>query len=193
MLAPINAHLTIAMFACRARLRIDIRDFRLSQSPLITPSKIFNGDNEQPQFPAGCAVGGTICDASRGRCVAMSKHLCGVATDLALRCLRNAAMDTYVPLSRISAEQCAPCAAPAHLSKQAEGVKEHECTVTPTAAPRATDRGSAVRVEGVAIALCCHHCMIWRVSPCSSLRSRCSLMFLSLVLMKSGCYHNRTT
>ncbi len=168
------------MSVCRARLRIDIRDFRLAQSPLIarsvqlndTSSNILDGDNEeQHHLPAGCAVGGTICDASRGRCVAMSKHLCGVATDLALRCLRNATTDTGALLAprhvRISTEQCALCAARPHSSAQAEDVEELESTATPTTTslptPARGDYGSAVRVEGVAIALCCHHCMIWSV------------------------------
>lgn len=190
--------------ACRARLRIDIRDFRLSQSPLIAPSaklndtssKILDEDNdEQHHFPAGCAVGGTIYDASRGRCVAMSKHLCGVATDLALRCLRNATTDTCRPLAprhvRISTEQCAPCAAPAHLPMQAEDVEELESTATSTtesvSLAASGDSGSAVRVEGVAIALCCHHCMIWsvRCARCN-LRFHCALVFILFVLIKAG-------
>ena len=173
LLIRASAHKCFGVYVLRARLRIDIRDLRLSSAPLIDPSstqlkettsKILDRDNgEKSHMPTGCAVGGTIHDDSRGRCVAMSKHLCGVATDLALRCLRNAATDTVATNGPhagvgISTEQCAPCAAVAQSSTQ-----EPE-TLHSTAIPAVPARRPAVRVEGVAIALCCHHCMIWSVS-----------------------------
>ena len=64
--------------------------------------------------------------------MAVSKHLCGVATDLTLRCLHNAS----------GAGGGGGAAPPGAAAPQAEP-------------PR------PVQVGGIAIALCCHHCMNW--------------------------------
>lgn len=55
------------------RVRIDIRDFDLAEHPLARDASGDAGDGR-----------GAACDV-----VAISKHLCGAATDLALRCLVN--------------------------------------------------------------------------------------------------------
>ncbi|XP_072516251.1 tRNA:m(4)X modification enzyme TRM13 homolog isoform X2 [Salminus brasiliensis] len=70
--------------------------------------------------------------------IAVGKHLCGAATDLALRCLFEHSLkdlDSHQPTKRI---------------KLSEGAEEDSKT------------GGDLAVSGVAIALCCHHRCDWR-------------------------------
>jgi tRNA:m4X modification enzyme len=128
------------------RIRVDIRDFDMCRAPMLV----------QASAASGCTNGAA-------HCVAVSKHLCGVATDLTLRCLLNA--------TRAPDGDVATAAAAAAAGEQKEIVETPLCSpcAPPTAsenAPRSALSGSAaaaaqVRVDGVAIALCCHHCMNW--------------------------------
>ena len=94
--------------------------------------------------------------------VGLSKHLCGVATDLTLRCLRNscysdAAAPTNVP--------------PTATAATAAGAGYGGCD------------GGKLKLHGVAIALCCHH---GQYSVCVRVRLRVSfarLLCLSLVML----------
>ena len=90
------------------RVKIDIRDLDLRHAPLTERC---------------------------GRCVAVSKHLCGVATDLTLRCLHNAS--------------------------GAGGAGGGGGAAPPDAAAPQAEPPRPVQVGGIAIALCCHHCMNW--------------------------------
>ncbi|KAI4872937.1 hypothetical protein NFI96_023624, partial [Prochilodus magdalenae] len=78
--------------------------------------------------------------------IAVGKHLCGAATDLALRCLFEQGLkhqDSQPPTKRIK------------LSEGAE--KETMPTV-----PAEDKESEELAVSGVAIALCCHHRCDWR-------------------------------
>eukprot|EP00241_Pyramimonas_parkeae_P015100 CAMPEP_0114308372 /NCGR_PEP_ID=MMETSP0059-20121206/18019_1 /TAXON_ID=36894 /ORGANISM="Pyramimonas parkeae, Strain CCMP726" /LENGTH=550 /DNA_ID=CAMNT_0001432001 /DNA_START=142 /DNA_END=1791 /DNA_ORIENTATION=+ len=88
-----------------ARLEINIKDLKLAAVPMLTSST--PSDMDQPALTNG-STASTL--TSKHSIVAISKHLCGVATDLSIRCLKDYAT---------------------------------------------TGHGS---VEGLAIALCCHHC-----------------------------------
>jgi tRNA:m4X modification enzyme len=68
--------------------------------------------------------------------VGVGKHVCGAATDLALRCL-----------------------APEGGAKTEEGAGAG--AGTGTGAGSETERGGGVRTVGVAIALCCYHRCSW--------------------------------
>jgi tRNA:m4X modification enzyme len=133
------------------RLRVDIRDLDLCRAPMMAPATA--PADEGADSASGGGGGGV--GTSSARCVAISKHLCGVATDLTLRCLLNAA--------RPPVGTAAAAAAPAQASAAAE---EPVCKPCNEQAPAPGARGlapgsAAVRVEGIAIALCCHHCMNW--------------------------------
>ena len=78
------------------------------------------------------------------RSVAMGKHLCGVATDLTLRCYVRA----------LAASAAAAAAAP----EQSSEMGHHNEFLA--AATRTVDVPSGVR-GGVALALCCHHLCEW--------------------------------
>ena len=121
------------------RLRVDIRDFDMCRAPILA----------QVAAGSGCGTGGA-------RCVAVSKHLCGVATDLTLRCLLNATRRSDGDVAASAGEHtqkddslCHPCAPLAAAERPVDSALSG-----PAAAAR-------VRVDGVAIALCCHHCMNW--------------------------------
>ncbi|CAM9650899.1 unnamed protein product [Ectocarpus sp. 4 AP-2014] len=98
------------------RARIDIRDLDMGGLPSLTA----DGDDRPV--------------------VAVAKHLCGVATDLALR--RDGAMLTLPPRRE---------------SRDADD-DGYVGNGDPTAAPAA----ATTRVGGVAIATCCHHVCNWR-------------------------------
>ena len=122
------------------RLRVDIRDFDMCRAPILAQTATGSG-----------------CDSGSARCVAVSKHLCGVATDLTLRCLLNATRCSDGDVAASSAGEdtqegaslCHPCGPLAVAERAAYNARSG-----PAAAAR-------VRVDGVAIALCCHHCMNW--------------------------------
>ena len=106
------------------RLRVDIRDLDLRKAPMMAQTAAPEGGAERAD-----AAAAAVSEESCARYVAVSKHLCGVATDLTLRCLHNATDSTS------------------------------DAAVAAAAAASAV--GTGVRCEGVAIALCCHHCMNW--------------------------------
>ena len=104
------------------RLRIDIRDLDLARY----------APKPEPE-PERQGKGSVVFSEP---VVGFSKHLCGVATDLTLRCLVNYHLGAGDDGVRSSAERCAPCA-------------EQPGTDSPYG------------VLGVAIALCCHGLCIW--------------------------------
>ncbi|KAL7867130.1 hypothetical protein AOLI_G00149440 [Acnodon oligacanthus] len=79
--------------------------------------------------------------------IAVGKHLCGAATDLALRCLFEHGLkdeDSQPPTKRIK------------LSERAEE------EATPDIPADVKEIGGELAISGVAIALCCHHRCDWR-------------------------------
>jgi len=82
----------------------------------------------------------------------MSKHLCGVATDLSLRCL-HAYAHTYTH------ESDASCCATSY----GEGVRGGEREVGGEGGGEGGANGVPLkgRVGGICIALCCHHLVKW--------------------------------
>jgi hypothetical protein len=87
------------------RLRIDIRDFNLARytariaspsqgrptqaPPPLPPPAAAGGDGGGGDNGGGGGIGGDGAASFREPVVGVSKHLCGVATDLTLRCLVN--------------------------------------------------------------------------------------------------------
>lgn len=110
------------------RLQIDIRDFNLAQYA--------------PHQDAKPNLQDTRAAASFQKpVVGMSKHLCGVATDLALRCLVNYhhhCQRQQPPGTEIDDSYCRPC------------------VVQPVEDPCSSG------VRGIAIALCCHGLCEWK-------------------------------
>ncbi|TDG95994.1 hypothetical protein EPR50_G00241600 [Perca flavescens] len=102
------------------RLQVDIQHLDLSKVPLL----------HQKKLPL----------------VGVGKHLCGAATDLALRCL----METPGPR-----EQTEP---PPKRLRTSDPEPEPERDTEPEPAPA----GGPGPVLGVAVALCCHHRCEWR-------------------------------
>ncbi|XP_036377107.1 tRNA:m(4)X modification enzyme TRM13 homolog isoform X1 [Megalops cyprinoides] len=85
--------------------------------------------------------------------IGVGKHLCGAATDLALRCMLESAQ------SDSSKHSDQP---PRKRLKQ-----EHQCErggtdTEPRSAAVETETGKELAVSGLAIALCCHHRCDWR-------------------------------
>eukprot|EP01047_Picozoa_sp_COSAG01_P050812 COSAG01_NODE_5174_length_4433_cov_2.338486_3_plen_139_part_00 len=85
--------------------------------------------------------------------VAVSKHLCGVATDLTLRCLHHAASKPIVnpapPPSDHGGGGGAGAGSGAGGAQPPDPAAD-DAIVTPVPL-----------VHGVAVALCCHHCCSW--------------------------------
>eukprot|EP00903_Cladosiphon_okamuranus_P022259 g20469.t1 len=125
-----------------ARARIDIRDLNMAGLPSLAP----------------CGEEGHDGGSSRGGkpVVAVAKHLCGVATDLALR-----AMLTLYPRGPPRASREGGTSEVDGGTGDGGGGDE---TVAAPSIPSAaaTAATAASRVEGVAIATCCHHVCNWR-------------------------------
>ncbi|XP_030646971.1 tRNA:m(4)X modification enzyme TRM13 homolog [Chanos chanos] len=84
--------------------------------------------------------------------VGVGKHLCGAATDLALRCL-------LLHSSRNQRDQ--PPSKRMRLEQEHEGTgEEEEKAQSPPA--RENDTDQELQVSGISIALCCHHRCEWR-------------------------------
>lgn len=82
--------------------------------------------------------------------IGVGKHLCGAATDLALRCLFEhncTSKDDEPPFKRVKLNQ-------------AEGAGGKDMKPVPSTEGRET--GKEIVVSGLAIALCCHHRCDWR-------------------------------
>ncbi|KAM8745531.1 tRNA:m(4)X modification enzyme TRM13 homolog isoform 2-T2 [Acanthopagrus schlegelii] len=108
------------------RLQVDIQHLDLSKVPLLTQKKL--------------------------PLVGVGKHLCGAATDLALRCLLETPglrQETGPPRKRLkTSEPAGPeSAVPAEL---------------PGPGPHPDPRLHPGPVQGLAVALCCHHRCEWR-------------------------------
>lgn len=109
------------------RLQIDIRDFNLAQ---YTPHQ-----DVQPNLQDTRAAA-----TFQKPVVGISKHLCGVATDLALRCLVNYhhhCQRQQPPGTEIDDSYCHPCVA------------------------QPVEEACSSGVRGIAIALCCHGLCEW--------------------------------
>ncbi|XP_072919499.1 tRNA:m(4)X modification enzyme TRM13 homolog isoform X1 [Hemitrygon akajei] len=106
------------------RLHIDIEDLNLSNVPLLASEKL----------PV----------------VGIGKHLCGAATDLALRCM----LRSYKTKQEDAVEE--------PLKKRSKG--EMETGEHPLNLPNCTvlNTSNGLSVLGIAIALCCHHKCEWK-------------------------------
>ncbi|XP_028258973.1 tRNA:m(4)X modification enzyme TRM13 homolog [Parambassis ranga] len=99
------------------RVQVDIQHLNLSQVPLL----------RQKKLPL----------------VGVGKHLCGAATDLALRCLLKTPEETEPPEKRLKSSDLS--------------------TMRPSNHPESAALGSGPGpVLGLAVALCCHHRCEWR-------------------------------
>ncbi|XP_070687915.1 tRNA:m(4)X modification enzyme TRM13 homolog [Pempheris klunzingeri] len=108
------------------RLQVDIQHLDLSKVPLLRHKRL--------------------------PLVAVGKHLCGAATDLALRCLLETPEEIQPPPKRPKASELADDPEPAHSA------------ASPYPDP-GSDPGSGPGlgpVLGLAVALCCHHRCEWR-------------------------------
>ncbi|XP_030228294.1 tRNA:m(4)X modification enzyme TRM13 homolog isoform X1 [Gadus morhua] len=109
------------------RLQVDIQHLDLGRVPLLMETRV--------------------------RLVGVGKHLCGSATDLALRCLFEGVASETAPPCKRSRYQEEP-APPSH----------HPAPPSPRPAPPSPHPAPPSRADvcGVAIALCCHHRCAWR-------------------------------
>ncbi|CAN0371764.1 unnamed protein product, partial [Scytosiphon promiscuus] len=117
-----------------ARARIDIRDLDMAGLPSI----VGEGDDRPV--------------------VAVAKHLCGVATDLALR---------FVEFHRDKETRMCESLSPDARTHTVHDPNIAQCLPSLTTIPPALVLSLAavanvVRVGGVAIATCCHHACSWR-------------------------------
>ena len=156
-----------------ARARVDIRHLQMSGLPFAEEPMV-RGLPCAVVVTAGCALPSTLVPACQ---VGIAKHLCGVATDLALRALRT------------RCEPCTPATTanpgaekPAHVDAMNvedpaphEGTKEtvdghaDAAAVGDAEGKEAGDmfpgrgwKAGELGVRGVAVATCCHHCCDWK-------------------------------
>lgn len=89
-----------------------------------------------------CCVSGKVpcIENSKHQIVAISKHLCGAATDLTLRCLMETLNNSGERLGQDTIEE-----------KDTDDRENKRIKLSPNKS----------RVKGVVLALCCHHCCSW--------------------------------
>ena len=99
------------------------------------------------------------------RSIVVSKHLCGAATDVTLRCFTQT---SPAPQPRPPCPPCPPCDAEAAAMPTPDNVREGGSTSDAhceadgsTSSSPASAAAGDVRVEGAVIALCCHHVCNW--------------------------------
>ena len=145
-----NADKVLRRSECGARferVRIDIRDFDLAAHPLARCAATAERESEVAVVDASlddassldASVEQRLCDV-----VAISKHLCGAATDLALRCLVNFRGQSLAT-NQSERGLCGAAAASSAAAVVAAATLSWE---TPL-------------VRGAAIAMCCHGLCDW--------------------------------
>ena len=159
---------------CRVeRVRIDIRDFNMSRHPLLCGRGVVDSDSTEAPSPDGhithTASAVTVADDGSRRnanvpdmlpVIAMWKHLCGSATDLAIVCLVRS-------LGRQSRTTAADVADGINGSATCQPAGAAEVVGSTSGDVHAPTRGAlssyavAPYLHGVAVAPCCHHRCEW--------------------------------